>query len=117
MASLIFYIFLLTAGNPNDEAEIISSEQQPSSEIDRNFRDFDGVVDTGSGYPFYAANIPAAASPFGFFDYFQGMYKVPPLKSPLIELRIWILLDLRWPKRVWFIFHEKLILKLPPTPK
>lgn len=76
----------LPAGNPNDDAELINtsniSENSSQDDVETNFKNFQGVVDTGVGDPYYTYTF----NPYSFFDYFQDTLR--RLRDG-IERKIW----------------------------
>ncbi|XP_030384262.1 uncharacterized protein LOC115631600 [Scaptodrosophila lebanonensis] len=64
----------LPARNPQDDAEVISVPRRSES-ADPVFRDFQGVIDTGVGYPFLQPNPPPFAHNLGFFDSFEDILR------------------------------------------
>ncbi|XP_075153076.1 virus-induced RNA 1 [Haematobia irritans] len=68
-------VLSLPAGNPSDDAEVIGYPRRVSTRTDDDddFKDFKGVIDTGSGYPFFQPN-PSVLH-FGFFDSFDDIFR------------------------------------------
>ncbi|XP_061395197.1 uncharacterized protein LOC133330805, partial [Musca vetustissima] len=64
------------ARNPSDDAEVIGYPRRVSTKADDDdgdFKDFKGVIDTASGYPFLQPN-PSILN-FGFFDSFDDIFR------------------------------------------
>ncbi|XP_013099403.2 TNF receptor-associated factor family protein DDB_G0272098 [Stomoxys calcitrans] len=70
-------VLSLPARDPSEDAEVIGYPRRVSTrseaEDDDDFKDFKGVIDTGSGYPFLQPN-PSVLN-FGFFDSFDDIFR------------------------------------------
>jgi len=84
---LLFAIFVfngslaLPAGSPNDDAEVIDVPRRTKTNragdenTDVSFPGFDGVIDTGSGYPFLQPHPIGFSFNLGFFDAFEDILR------------------------------------------
>jgi len=75
-------VFALPAGSPSDDAEVINVPRRPFSfdndddiNSDPDFKEFKGVIDTGSGYPFLQPSPHAFSFNLGFFDSFEDIFR------------------------------------------
>ncbi|KAH8419462.1 hypothetical protein KR222_005914, partial [Zaprionus bogoriensis] len=62
--------------SPQDDAELIPvPHRQTEATTDPDFKDFKGVIDTGSGYPFLQPNPSTFKLNLGFFDSFDDIFR------------------------------------------